>query len=166
MRENYLNGAPGALVSGIVWLIAGAAAIAVSNETGVYALLLGGALIFPLSVLLTKSLGRRGSHDADNPLGRLASEGTFWMLAGIAVAFGISALRIEWFFPAMLLTIGGRYLTFQTIYGLRLYWVLGAILCALGVLLALLRAPPHVAALAGGAIEIAFAALVWRPRPG
>ena len=162
MRDGYLNGAPGALVSGLVWLSAGAIAMRVSNQAAVYALLLGGALIFPLGVLLAKLLGRRGGHDADNPLGRLASEGTFWMLAGIAVAFALSTLRIEWFFPAMLLTIGGRYLTFQTIYGLRLYWVLGASLCGLGIALALVNVPPSTAALAGGFVEVLFAALLFR----
>ena len=36
----------------------------------------------------------------------------------------------------MLLIIGGRYLTFSSIYGIRLYWILGAVL---GVRLALLK---------------------------
>lgn len=165
MRDGYVNGAPGALVSGVVWLIAGAVEIGVSNTAAVYALLIGGALIFPLSVVLTKLLGRRGTHDAGNPLGQLASEGTFWMLAGIAVAYALATLKIEWFFPAMLLMIGGRYLTFQTIYGLRLYWLFGGILCALGVALASLRASPHVGALAGGAVEMVFAVLLFRARP-
>lgn len=164
MREAYLNGAPGALVSGLVWLLAGVIATSVSAKSGVYALLIGGALIFPLSVLLTKLLGRRGGHDADNPLGRLAMESTFWMLAGIAVAFGLATQRIEWFFPAMLLTIGGRYLAFQTIYGLRLYWVFGAVLCTLGVACVLLKAPPPAVAMAGGAVEVAFAALLFRQK--
>ncbi len=83
------------------------------------------------------------------------------MLAGIAIAFGISALRIEWFFPAMLLVIGGRYLTFQTVYGLSLYWILGVALCAAGIALALLRAPVAVSALAGGLIEVVFATVVY-----
>jgi hypothetical protein len=88
-------------------------------------------------------------------------EGTFWMLGGIAIAFGISMLRIEWFFPAMLLVIGGRYLTFQSIYGLFMYWVLGATLCVVGIAFALLRAPVPLSALAGGLIEVVFAAAVY-----
>jgi hypothetical protein len=161
MREVYFHGAPGVLVSGLVWLVAGGVALGVSQQAAVYALLIGGAMIFPLSLVLTKLLGRRGAHASDNPLGKLAMEGTFWMLAGIAIAYGVSVLRIEWFFPVMLLIIGGRYLTFQTLYGLRLYWVLGAVLCGAGMALAMLRAPVMMSALAGGAIEVVFAGILF-----
>ena len=55
--------------------------------------------------------------------GAVAAEGTFWFLAGIAIACGMHFLRVEWFFPAMLLPVGGRYLTFQSLYGMRAYWL-------------------------------------------
>lgn len=161
LREVYFLGAPGVLVSGLVWSVAGGVALAVSHQAAVYALLIGGALIFPVSLVLTKVLGRRGSHSPENQLGKLAMEGTFWMLAGIAIAYGVSVLRIEWFFPAMMLIIGGRYLTFQTLYGLRLYWVLGAVLCAAGLALAMMRAPVAMSALVGGGIELVFAAVLF-----
>jgi hypothetical protein len=160
MRRGYLCGAPGVLVSGIVWLVAGTVAALRSPQAAVLALLAGGVVIHPVGVLLTKALGRSGSHSAPNPLGRLAAEGTFWLLAGIAVACGVSLLRLEWFFPAMLLVVGGRYLTFQTLYGLRLYWLLGGLFCAAGLALALARAGAPAAALAGGGIELLFAALL------
>lgn len=160
MRHGYLDGAPGVLVSGLVWVCAGVVAVAVSQRASVLALLLGGMLIFPLSLAVTKLLGRPGTHGQDNPLGKLALEGTFWMLAGIAIAYGVQALRLEWFFPAMMLVIGGRYLTFQTLYGLRAYWVLGAVLCITGILLALLRVPATAAAFAGGIIELSLGAFL------
>lgn len=162
MRDGYLCGAPGVLVSGVVWLVAGAVAVGISGNAAVWALLIGGALIHPLSVVLNKMLGRPGAHAAGNPLARLAAEGTFWLLAGIAIAYALHVLRLEWFFPAMLLLIGGRYLTFQTLYGLRVYWVLGAVLCAVGLALGLARVAPHVAALAGGALELIFAGFIFR----
>jgi hypothetical protein len=161
MRSGYLSGAPGVLVSGCVWLVAGLIAAFKSPSTAVYVLLLGGALIHPVSVLLCKTLGRTGTHEHGNPLGPLAIEGTLWLLAGIAIAYGMHVLRLEWFFPAMLLLIGGRYLTFQTLYGLRVYWVCGALLCMAGLALGLSRAPAHLSALAGAAIELAFAAAVF-----
>jgi hypothetical protein len=34
--------------------------------------------------------------------------------------------NLSWFFPAMLMVIGGRYLSFAVVYGLRTYWALGA----------------------------------------
>lgn len=161
MRQAYLSGAPGVLVSGLVWLVAAAVAGGHSERAAVLALLVGGAFIHPLAVLLTRALGGSGRHAAGNPLARLAGEGTFWLLAGCAVAYGLHVLRIEWFFPAMLLTIGGRYLTFQTLYGLRLYWVCGALLGLCGLGLALLRAPVVTGALAGAAIELVLAAVLF-----
>jgi hypothetical protein len=91
----------------------------------------------------------------------LAGEGTFWLLAGIAIAYVIQTAHLAWFFPAMLLIIGGRYLTFQTLYGLRIYWVLGVTLCAASFAWAVLRAPASFAALCGAAIEIIFAVLIF-----
>lgn len=157
MRQGYLLGAPGVLVSGLVWLVAGAVSLAVSDRAAVYALLIGGAVIHPIGVVVAKLLGAPGQHGKGNPLGGLAAEGTFWLLAGIAIAYGMHVLRLEWFFPAMLLLIGGRYLTFQTVYGLRSYWVLGGALCALGIGLALARVPVPVSAFAGGIVEVLFA---------
>jgi hypothetical protein len=161
MRIGYLCGAPGVLVSGCVWLVAGLVAALKSPSTAVYVLLIGGALIHPASVILCKTLGRTGTHERGNPLGTLAIEGTLWLLAGIAIAYGMHVLRLEWFFPAMLLLIGGRYLTFQTLYGLRIYWVCGAALCLAGLVLGLSRAPAHLSALVGAAIELVFATAVF-----
>jgi len=70
MREGYYCGAPGVLVSGLVWLIAGLVAASVPGSAAVAALLIGGAMIHPLGVLATRMLGRRGAHAAGNPLGR------------------------------------------------------------------------------------------------
>ena len=165
MRQGHRHGAPGVLASALVWLTAAAVAHGAQAASAVWTLLIGGMFIHPLGLMLTKALGHPGRNRVGNPLAGLAVEGTLWMLAGIAVAVGLQALRLEWFFPAMLLTIGGRYLTFQTVYGLRIYWVLGAVLCAAGLALGLAGAPVALGALAGGAIEIAFASLIfWRAR--
>lgn len=162
MRSGYLGGAPGLFVSGAVWLAASGVAATVSPQHAMWTLLLGGMSIFPLSIALTKLLGRPGKHATGNPLGTLALEGTAWFVAGIAIAFVLGSLRLDLFFPTMLLLIGGRYLTFQTVYGLKLYWVCGGVLLALGFGAAVLRLPPVVAAAAGGAVEIAFGLVVLR----
>jgi len=75
----------------------------------------------------------------------------------IVIAYGLRTVRLEWFFPAMLLLIGGRYLTFQTIYRLRVYWLCGAILGGAGRVLGLMRAPVPVAAFSGAGVELVFA---------
>jgi hypothetical protein len=161
MRVGYLSGAPGVAASATAWLVAAGVALAVSPTAAIWALLVGGTLIHPASILVTKLLGSPGTHAAANPLAGLALESTFWLLAGIAIALGVQALRPAWFFPAMLLLIGGRYLTFQTIYGIRLYWVLGAGLCGAGISLVLLTAPVFASALTGAVLELVFAAALY-----
>lgn len=156
MRTAYLGGAPGLFVSGSVWTIAGIVCLWRSPQMAVWALYVGGALIHPVSALLTRMLGRSGRHASGNPLGMLALATTIWMILALILAYGISLWRMELFFPAMLFVIGGRYLTFATLFGTRLFWVCGAALALAGYELANLHAAPATAAFAGGAIEIMF----------
>ena len=122
MRLAHYGGVPGMLTSATVWLVAGIVSLVGTSERAIWALFIGGMLISPVSRLLTKALGRTGKHSADNPLGTLALATTFWMILMMPLAYGVSRLHVEWFFPAMLLIIGGRYLTFSTIFGARIYW--------------------------------------------
>lgn len=161
MRFAYFAGVPGLLASASVWFIAGIVTWLQTPGTGAVALFFGGMLIHPLGILVAKLLGRPGQHQRGNPLGQLAMESTVLMLIGIALAFAVASFRIEWFFPAMLLVIGGRYLVFATVYGLRQYWLCGAALALSGFALVALQAPAIAGAFAGAAIEFAFAALLF-----
>lgn len=160
MRLAYLDGAPGVLVSGLVWATAGCVAMWVSPQRAVWALFVGGALIHPVAVLLTRLLGRTGRHAPGNPLGALAMATTFWMIMMLPLAYGVSLLRIDLFFPAMLLVIGGRYLCFQALYGRRMYWICGAVLGLTSYGLAILNAPVALGGFAGAVIEVVFAGLL------
>jgi hypothetical protein len=100
MRQAYLGGAPGLLASGTAWLVAGVLALTQAPGTAVLALLIGGMFIHPAAVLICKAAGRSGRHQAGNPLGRLALESTVQLLLAIVVAFALSRLRAEWFFPS------------------------------------------------------------------
>jgi hypothetical protein len=108
MRSAYLGGAPGVLVSGLVWAVAGCVATWISPERAVWALFAGGMFIHPVAVLCTRLLGRSGRHTPGNPLAGLAMATTFRMIMMLPLAYGVSLLRIDLFFPAMLLVIGGR----------------------------------------------------------
>ncbi|MBP6748741.1 MAG: hypothetical protein KA144_03795 [Xanthomonadaceae bacterium] len=165
MRHGYFGGAPGVAASALAWCAAGVVAIALSPKHAVLALFVGGMFIHPVGILIAKALGRPGSHTRGNPLGTLALESTVLMLLCLPLAYAISIDRIAWFFPAMLLVIGGRYLIFHTIYGARIYLALGACLAAAAFALVTARAAPVVGAFAGGAIESIFAAAIflsWR----
>lgn len=160
MRLSYFSGAPGMMASALAWLIAGVVALQLSPSKAVLALFIGGMLIHPVGVLLCKAMGRSGSHSKSNPLGALALESTGWLILCLPITYAVSLHNVMWFFPAMLLVIGGRYLTFRTLFGMRTYWVCGATLALAGYLLAASKSEPHVAAFAGAAIEAVFAATI------
>lgn len=161
MRAAYYGGAPGLVASGVIWLLAGSLAAAINPKSGVIALCLGGAVIHPLAQLLCKMLGRSGRHQADNPLASLALESTGVLLLCLLLAVAISFYRIELFFPAMLIVIGARYLTFQTIYGLRVYWICGAILALAGLALASANLWLPTVAFITALIEWSFALVIF-----
>ena len=161
MRFAYFGGAPGMLTSATTWLVAGLVCLLASPGRAVWALFIGGMLIHPVSVLFTKAMGRSGKHSKGNPMGSLALATTFWLVLSCPLAYSVSLLRIEWFFPAMLFVIGGRYLTFSTIFGTRIYWVCGAALALAGYALGRVNAAPELGAFTGAATEAAFATAIF-----
>jgi len=161
MRLAYYGGAPGMFTSATVWLIAAIVSLRGSPDRAIWTLFIGGVLIHPVSLLLNKALGRSAKHSAGNPFGSLALATTFWMILMLPLAYGASRLRLEWFFPAMLFIIGGRYLTFSTLFGTRTFWFCGAALAAAGYLLGRANASPTLGAFSGAAIEAGFAAAIF-----
>ena len=57
-------------------------------------------------------------------------------------------------FGSGFMIIGGRYLTFTTLYGLKVYWLMGALLGAAAFVLFALQAGAFYSALAGASVEI------------
>lgn len=157
MRRGYYSGAAGILASALVWFTAAGVAALISSQKGIWALLIGGMLIHPIGLLICKLLGARGAHTKGNPFGLLAGASTFWLVFCLPIAYLPSTQQPSLFFPAMLLIIGGRYLVFATIYGIRLYWALGLVLAGAGFVLAPLTAAASVSALTGAVIETVFA---------
>lgn len=161
IRVGYHSGAPGVLASALVWGAAAAATPFLTQWQAVAVLFFGGMLIFPLGLLIAKMLGGRGSHTPGNPLASLAMANTFWMLMCMPLAAVAEMQTPGWFFAGMLLIIGGRYLTFAVMYGMKLYWVLGFALAAVGFGTGYLMLAPVVIAGAGAAIELAFAFVLF-----
>jgi len=160
MRSAYLSGGAGVFASSLAWLAAAIATLELPAQQAVWVLFAGGMAIHPASILICKLLGASGKHAKGNPLGLLAGATVFWLIFSLPLAYVVALYRIEWFFPAMLLVIGGRYLTFATLFGMRVYWVLGLTLAAAGYLLGKALATPTVGAFAGSALEVMFAAYI------
>ncbi len=163
MRRAEVFGAPGVLVSGLIWVGAGLVAWFHSFEFSILALFFGGMVIFPVSTVLSKRINPSYALQKTNPLVKLALEGTIFLFVGLLIAFTLSKSQPNLFYPIMLLTIGARYLTFQTLYGLKAYWVLGGVLLSLGCgYIVWLSPQPYIAALSGGLIEIFFSVYLFQ----
>lgn len=160
MNSAYFAGGPGVFVSGLVWCIAGLVALLYSEQLSMLTLFFGGMLIHPLGMVLAKAFNRSGKHKSENPLGKLALESTIILFVGLFLAFYVAKLQVEWFYPIMLMIIGVRYLIFNTLYGTKIYWLLGASLIFSGMLGILVGANFMVGAFVGGALEIIFSLLI------
>lgn len=162
MNYSYFGGATGVFASGLVWCVAGLIALFYSNQTSMLSLFVGGMFIHPLGMLLSKMLKRSGKHNPENPLGKLALESTFILFVGLFLAFSVAQVKIEWFYPIMLLAIGVRYLMFNSLYGTRVYWLLGAFLMLSGALCIALNGNFIIGAFIGGVAEIIFSIIILK----
>jgi hypothetical protein len=161
LRKAYADGSLGILASGMVWMTAALVSFLVSSQTAIWTLFFGGMLIHPLGLLLAKVAGIQGSHSKQNPLGQLVMETTIFMLMCIPLALLLSFQNHAWFFQGMLLIIGGRYLTFATLYGIKTYWILGGLLGVSSFVLFFLEASPPISALSGSIIELGFGVYMY-----
>jgi hypothetical protein len=166
MSAAHLGGAPSVLISGLVWLIAGTVWLQYGVVTGFFALTLGGILIFPAAVAVCRVIFHAPTVAKDNALNRLGLELTFFLFAGILIAYALLHAEPAFIFPIMAITIGVRYFPFRTLYDQTLYWVLAASLAGVGMIALLGRVFwPGNLAFVVGALEVVFAALLaWRNR--
>jgi hypothetical protein len=165
MRRAYVGGGPGVLVSGLVWAITGGIWTRYPLATAFAALFIGGVLIFPLSVALSRALFRAAPAAKGNPLERLGLETTFVLIAGIMVAYVLLQVAPAYAIPAFAIIMGARYFAFATVYANLVYWVLGGAIAALGAASVLhILAPPGNLALSVGAVELVFSAIILLTR--
>ena len=161
MNTSYFGGATGVLASGLAWGVAGIVGIAVSSNASMGALFIGGMFISPLATFFSKLFKRSGQHAPTNALNHLAIEGLGILFVGLFLAFVVAQLKLEFFYPIMLLVIGTRYLTFQTLYGLRTYWFLGGLLILAGGMALMFNLPFIAGAFIGSLIEIMFSFILF-----
>lgn len=164
LRASYLNGGPGAVVSGFVWLAAAVCATRWGTPTGFVVLFFGGMAIFPLGTLVVRSFFRRASPSPNNPGGRTVIETVFPMIGGFLAAWILLPYRPDLVFPLAAIAVGAHYFGFRTAYGGILYWGLAAVVCGVGLGTVFVGVPhgetvPYVIA----AIELVFGVWVtWR----
>ena len=137
VRLVYVGGFIGQLVSGVLWLTAAAVGTFSSPTAAIAILLLGGILIFPMTMVCLRLAGRPASLPAGHPMAGLATQIAFTVPLGLLVALAVTGYRLEWFFPAAMVIVGAHYLPFVFLYGMQHYAALAAILTFGGVSLAL-----------------------------
>lgn len=163
MRRAYVNGGVGIFVSGLVWVIAGVVTLYAGLFYGMAALFFGGMLIHPLSRLLARRIFYRGRSRTPNPMEMLALQSTAFLIIGLVVAYLVSGTYGDWFFAIALLAVGARYLVFQTVYGMRLFVVLGLVLIIIAAAALWGGMDPAFVALAAGATELLCSAFILMP---
>lgn len=141
MRSAFLGGFGGQLVSGIIWLIAAAISLLVNSTIGMATLFFGSMFIFPLTQLFVRLIGRPGKVSKENGLWYLGSQTAFTVPINFLLVGAATLYKIEWFFPAAMIVVGSHYLPFITLYGMKMFGVLAAILVIAGAGLALYGPP-------------------------
>lgn len=160
MRARYVGGFYGQLVSGLLWLLSAALAAWSGPRLAIITLVVGGMFIFPATELLLRAAGARASLSADNSLRSLGMQVAFVLPLSMLLLLPVSRYRLTWFYPALMILLGAHYLPFVFLYGMRMFWALGAILVGLGVLIAMYWSGSFsVGAWYTGAILVVFAGI-------
>ena len=165
-RRAFANGAVGVAVSGTIWILSGVIALGGNMKIAMLALFFGGMTINTLSSFIETKLFKLCAADKENKLIWLGLQTVPVILLGMLAGFLLAPSNQVAFFAFTSMAIGARYLSFQTLYGMMHYVLLGFTLLALGFAAVWLGWTSAAGlALAVGAIEISFALIIARARP-
>jgi hypothetical protein len=167
LSRAYAGGAPGVLVSGLVWLIAGAVWQLHGTMAAFAALFFGGMAIHPVGVLIERIAFKAPKATIGKPLERLAIEATIPLFVGVLIAWVLLARAPDLAIPVFAAIVGARYFLFRTMYGEIAYWALGAAILLVAALALFGIALPANVGFLVGATELAAAAWIlqhWRSR--
>ena len=141
MRSAFLGGFGGQLVSGVIWLVSAAFSTCISSRCGMLMLFFGSMLIFPLTQLVVKMMGLPGKVDPKNSLWGLGAQTAFTVPLNFILVGAATLYHEYWFFPAAMIVVGSHYLPFITLYGMRMFGVLAALLVLGGIMLGIYGPP-------------------------
>ena len=161
MQATFLRGSVGQAVSGCIWLLSAILAAWAGQRAAIITLVVAGSLIFPLTQLGLRLLGRPAGLPKGHPLNALAMQIAFIVPLCLPLIGAASLYNVNWFYPAFMLIVGVHYMPFIFLYGMWEFGALAAVLIAGGVAIGLLL--PHsfaVGGWVGAAALLAFAVLV------
>ena len=137
MRTRYVGGFYGQLVSGLLWLVSASLAQWSGPRPAITTLVLGGFFIFPVTELLLRVASARTSLSATNSLRSLGMQVAFVLPLSMPLLVPVGMYRLTWFYPAMMVLLGAHYLPFAFLYGMRMFFVLAALLTGGGLMIAM-----------------------------
>jgi len=164
VRTTFYGGFPGQLVAALIWLASAVLATWSTPKAAILTLVLGGMLIFPLTQLLLRLMGRPASLPKGHPMNALAMQTAFIVPILLPLVGAATLHHTFWFYPAVLLVVGAHYLPFTFLYGMRMFLVLGGLMIVAGLLTGL-YAPAHFAlgGWIGTALLVTFALIGRSP---
>ena len=133
VRSTFLRGSVGQAASGLIWLVSAALGTWVSERSAILVLVLVGALVFPLTQLTLRLLGRPAGLPKGHPMNALAMQVAFILPLTLPVIGAAAMANINWFYPAFMLVLGTHYLPFMFLYGMWEFGALAALLIGGGV---------------------------------
>ncbi len=158
MRSAFLGGFAGQLIAGVIWAASAASTLLAAPNVGIAVLFFGSMALFPLTQGLLRLMGRPAKVSAENGLWALGAQIAFTVPINFLLVFAATFYRYEWFYPAALIVVGAHYLPFITLYGMRMFGVLAALLVGAGVAIAMIGTPfLSFGGWLGAACMIAFA---------
>ena len=137
VRTVFIGGFVGQLISSILWLLSAIFATWHSQKLGITVLVLGGFFILPTLQLVLRLMKRPHTLSSQNPMGQLAMQVAFTLPLSLPLVAAASLHRIEWFYPAFMITLGAHYLPFTFLYGMRMFIPLCGLLVSVGLLIGL-----------------------------
>lgn len=159
-RSMYVGGFWGQLVSSVIWLAAAAMGTWVTPKASILTAVIVGFFIFPLTRMLLLLSGSRARLSEDNPLHSLGMQVALVLPFSMLLLVPVGLYNLKWFFPALMILLGAHYLPFATLYGMRMFLVLAAILIAEGYVIAqFFSSTFSLGAWVGGATLFVFACL-------
>ena len=158
IRSAYVGGFVGQLVAGLIWALSAAVSTWVAPGYGMAVLFFVSMLLFPLTQLVLRLMGRPVKLGARNSLGQLATQIAFTVPIGFILVAAATLYRQNWFYPASMVVVGAHYLPFIFLYGMWQFGILAALLIGGGVVIGMYG--PDVFSLGGwvsAAVLVGFA---------
>jgi hypothetical protein len=133
VRSAFFGGFVGQLIAGIIWALSAAVSTWGTPRLGMAVLFFVSMLLFPLTQLTLKLMGRPTKLSPENTLNQLAMQIAFTVPIGFLLVGAATLYRENWFYPASMVVVGAHYLPFIFLYGMPQFGILAGLLIAGGI---------------------------------